>query len=193
MYSSVRSVARSNNVFALDLHAELARGNQGNLFFSPYSLTLALAMTYAGARGETASEMAEVLHFEPWAGKVHAVLEKLHLAVTAEADQGGYRLDIANRLWAQENSNILPEFSRVINRHYGAELGQVDFIHRPEDARLTINDWVERQTETRISDLSVSSSTFSKSCPVSSAYIWLIFSLIFNTSSAVRRTSSAAP
>ncbi len=122
-----------------------------NLFFSPYSISTALAMTYAGARGDTEKEMAQVLHFQVPQDRLPSafasVMAKLH------SQQEGNRLRIANRLWGQQGYDFLPEFLRVTREQYKAELALQDFATKTEEARKTINAWVEKQTEEKIKDL----------------------------------------
>src|SRR5208282_2452007 len=109
-----------NSQFAVDLYGKL-RNQPGNLFFSPSSISTALAMTYAGARGETAGQMARVLHFPTPQDK----------------------LTEANRLWGQQGYHFLPDFLAVTRDSFHAELAEVDFIGHTELARETINEWVE--------------------------------------------------
>src|SRR6478752_931312 len=91
-------IVQGNNRFALELHAHLA-SQPGNLFFSPASLSIALAMTSSGARGETAAEMARVLHFPATNGNIHAALASLHKNLRDSSAASGCRLSLANRLW----------------------------------------------------------------------------------------------
>jgi serpin B len=133
--------------FGCDLFAKL-RSKAGNLFFSPISIETALAMTAVGARGETRSEMDTVLHLganaEAGAG---AFLRGLQAAPGAK-----YQLSVANALWGQQGMPFRQEFLAETNRDYGATLHPVDF-RQPEQARQTINHWVEQQTKDRIKDL----------------------------------------
>ncbi len=143
-------VVQANTAFGLDLYAKLRAGSDGNLFLSPYSISTALAMTYAGARGETATEMAKVLQF----ALPSEQLERTFAALTADLNVGkqGYQLRIANRLWGQTGYTFLRAFLHT-TREYGAELEQVDFARSPEPARHTINAWVEEKTAQKIRDL----------------------------------------
>ena len=147
------AVVQGNNAFALALYARLQNENKGNVFLSPYSISTALAMTYAGARGKTAAEMAEVLHFtvpqEQLPSAFAALAAKLHGDVKKE----GYQLRIANRLWGQTGEHFLPEFLQLTRDDFGAELAQLDFAGNTEAARRTINTWVEKKTEQKIKDL----------------------------------------
>ena len=146
------SVVEGNSQFAVDLYGKL-KGQAGNLFFSPSSISIALAMTYAGARGETAKQMAEVLHFPGPQDQLPAAFAALETMLRPTAGKPGYRLDLANRLWGQQGYHFLPEFLAVTRDDFHAELAQVDFINETEQARATINRWVEQRTEDKIQDL----------------------------------------
>jgi serpin B len=143
------ALVRGNAGFTFDLYARL-RGREGNVFFSSYSISNALAMTYAGARGSTATQMASALHF-PFAG------ERLHRAsgqVIRELNGSrGVELHVANALWTQAGFPIAPDFQAIARDSYGAGVPQLDFRRTPETARTAINAWVEQQTRDRIKDL----------------------------------------
>jgi serpin B len=145
-------IVQGNNRFAIDLHAKL-RAQPGNLFYSPASISTALAMTYAGARGETAEEMVKVLHFPADQTELHAAFSTLRKTLNQAGAASGYRLSLANRLWGQQGYHFLAEFLAITRDAYGAELAPVDFARDPEQARQRINSWVEEQTEGRIKDL----------------------------------------
>jgi len=147
-----------NSVFALDLY-QVLREEGGNLFYSPYSISLALAMTYAGARGETERQMADTLHFTLPQDRLHPAFNALDLELAgrgegAEGKDGeGFRLNIVNAIWGQTGYKFLREFLDVLAENYGAGLRLLDFVKAPEESRITINDWVSDQTEGRIEDL----------------------------------------
>ncbi|MHC4538555.1 MAG: serpin family protein [Planctomycetota bacterium] len=160
-----RSIVEANNRFALELYATL-RGQGGNLFFSPYSVSTALAMTHAGARGQTASQMAQVLHFPTEANETSesapVVLDRRQFAsafgeiikdLNNRGEKGGYTLTVANALWGQKEYGFLKEFLELIDSSYGGRLNEVDFIGAAEASRKTINAWVERQTKEKIKNL----------------------------------------
>jgi serpin B len=147
-----------NCAFALDLYQQL-KENDGNLFYSPYSISLALAMTYAGARGETEEQMAQALHFGLSQDRLHPAFNRLDIEL-AERGQGakgkdgeGFRLNIVNAIWGQKDYDFLDSFLDTLAENYGAGLRVLDFIGAPEESRVTINDWVSEQTEGRIEDL----------------------------------------
>lgn len=148
----------ANSVFAFGLYGAL-RDADGNLFFSPHSISLALAMTYAGARGETATQMADALNLVLPEESLHPALNRLdtELSRRGEGAQGkddeGFRLNIVNAIWGQQGFGFRPGFLDVLAVNYGAGLRTVDFVGATEEARATINDWVARETEDRIRDL----------------------------------------
>ncbi len=144
--------ARGNNAFAIDLYGKL-RSRPGNVFISPASVSTALAMTYAGARGRTAEEMASALHFTLPAQRLHPAEGALLHDLGRGGRSGDYRLAIANALWGQKGAGFLPDFLELTRANYGAGLQEVDFQGATEEARRTINTWVEKQTQDRIKDL----------------------------------------
>ena len=144
------AVVEGNNAFALTLYAQLRR-QDGNLFFSPESISTALAMTYAGARGDTAAAMAKTLHFTLPPDRLHPAMGAL--LGDLNATHQGYQLRVANALWAQQGYKFLDDFLNLMKSDYGAGFNQVDFKSPNDAARLTINQWVELKTENRIKDL----------------------------------------
>jgi serpin B len=145
------AVVKGNNVFALDLYGRL-RQKDGNLFFSPYSISDALAMTYAGARGQTAEQMATTLHFALPAQRLHPAFGELIRYLNAGGKDRKYQLSVANALWGQKGYTFLPDFIRLTKDVYEGGLKEVDFV-KTEEARKTINHWVEEQTKDKIKDL----------------------------------------
>jgi len=147
----VQSIARSNNEFAFDLYGQL-QSSSGNLFFSPTSISTALAMTYAGAEGETEQEMAKTLHFDLPEAQVHPAFASL-IAILNAPEKEAYELRVANRLWGQRGYGFLRRYLETTREDYGAQLAQVDFIDKTELARREINAWIEEQTNDKIKDL----------------------------------------
>jgi len=147
-----------NSAFAFDLYQEL-RQKPGNLFYSPHSISLALAMTYAGARSTTATQMANTLHFTLLPDSLHPAFNSLDLELARRGegakgkDGKGFRLNIVNAIWGQNGYKFLPAFLDVLAENYGAGLRLLDFVQAPEESRLTINNWVSDQTEGKIKDL----------------------------------------
>jgi serpin B len=142
--------ARGNNAFAIELYGQL-RNQTGNLFFSPEGISTALAMAYAGARADTAAEMAKTLHFTMPPGHLHPAMGALLRDRNAAHD--GYQLKEADALWVQTGYSLLPEFIKLNKDNYEADLNHVDFISATEASRQTINIWVEQRTENKIREL----------------------------------------
>ena len=156
--SDIVTLTDGNNEFAFDLYRTLKEAD-GNLFYSPYSISQAMAMTFAGARGETEEQMSDTLHFALPQDRLHPSFNSLdiELGKRGEGAQGkdeeGFRLNIVNAIWGQEGYGFLSQFLDVLAENYGAGLRILDFINAPEASRITINDWVSEQTEGRIEDL----------------------------------------
>jgi serpin B len=148
----IKDLAKSNTQFAVDLYAKL-KAQPGNLFFSPYSISTALAMTYAGAKGNTEQQMASVLHFPLTQDTLHQKFASLQQELNQLGKNGTIELSISNALWAQENHVFLKEFLDLTNKYYNAGLKKVDFKIDPEKARLEINNWVAKETKDKIQDL----------------------------------------
>ena len=147
-----------NNAFAFDLYRALSEG-EGNLFFSPFSVSQALAMTLAGARGETERQMRNTLHYELTQDRLHPTFNALDRELTSRGkglegeENQFFRLNIANAIWGQQGYEFLPTFVDALAEHYGAGLRPLDFAGAPEDSRIRINDWVFDETEGKIEDL----------------------------------------
>jgi serpin B len=152
----LQALVKNNNAFAFDLYQSL-QTQDGNLFSSPYSISLALAMTYAGARGETESQMARALHFLPQ-DQTHPAFNALdlHLREGGKArseKERSLELNIANAVWAEQTYPFLQSFLDTIASNYGAGIRLADFINQSEAVRKEINNWVSDQTEDKIKDL----------------------------------------
>ena len=156
--SDIRDLVAGNSAFAFDLYQALS-AEDGNLFYSPYSISLALAMTYAGARGETELQMANALQFILSQDRLHSAFNGLDLELAGRGegaegtDEEGFRLNIVNALWGQEDFEFLSKFLDLVAENYGAGMRLLDFVNAPEDSRIVINDWVSEQTEGKIEDL----------------------------------------
>jgi len=155
---NMTELVNGNSEFALDLYRKLSE-EEGNVFYSPFSISMALAMTYAGARGETEQQMADTLKFILSQEDLHPAFNALdrELAGRGEGAAGkdgeGFRLNIVNAIWGQQDYKFLDTFLDVLAENYGAGLRLLDFIHAAEESRIVINDWVSEQTEGRIEDL----------------------------------------
>ena len=145
-------MAHQNTAFGLDLYGRL-RTKPGNLFLSPFSISSALAMVYAGARGKTATEMEHVLHFPAGTTQIHEAMGALVRGLNSGAKKNTYELAVANALWGQRGAGFLPEFLSLLKSHYEAGLTELDFRHHTEPARAEINQWVANRTYDKIKDL----------------------------------------
>ncbi len=156
--SDLTTQVSGNNDFAFDLYQSLREGDS-NLFYSPYSISLALAMTYAGARGETAGQMADTLHFDLNQDRLHPLFNSLDIELNKRGegargkDGEGFKLSIINAIWGQKNYKFLSSFLDSLAQNYGAGLRPLDFASELEESRLTINSWVSDQTNEKIKDL----------------------------------------
>jgi serpin B len=154
----LNDLVEGNNALAFDLYQALSN-KDGNLFYSPYSISVALAMTYAGARSETEREMADTLHFALPQDRLHPAFNALDLELAARGagakgkDGEGFRLNIVNAIWGQQDYQFLADLLDVLAENYGAGLRLLDFANAPEQSRVKINEWVSDQTEGRIEDL----------------------------------------
>jgi len=147
--STLAPVVEGDNQFAFDLYAKL-NANRENLFFSPFSISMALAMTYGGAAGETQRQMEEVLHFPYNDNKLHNSLGALLQELTyPAASESGFQMRIANRLWGEERPGyrFQETFLKLTRDFYDAQLEPVSFSEAPGEAAQKINDWVSKQTE----------------------------------------------
>jgi serpin B len=153
-----QAVADGNAAFGLALYRQVEARNP-NLVFSPISISTALAMTFAGARGETETQIGKALRFTLPQARLHPAMNELTAALdtrgagTQGADGNPFRLRIVNTTWAQKGLPMQPAYLDVLAESYGAGVNILDFIGAAEDSRQTINRWVEQQTEERIKDL----------------------------------------
>jgi serpin B len=151
-------VASDNAAFAFDVYKQLVAANS-NIVFSPASISIALAMTYAGAADTTATEMAQALHFTLPPERLHPAFNALDQALASRgegklgADGGPMRLHIVNAAWAERTYTFRSDFLDTLALNYGAGVNLLDFIHAPDPSRLTINAWVADKTENKIKDL----------------------------------------
>jgi serpin B len=150
--ANMQNVVAGNTEFATDLYGKL-RTQEGNLFLSPYSISTALAMTYGGARGETARQMAQTLHFDLPEDELAPAFGDMENGLNAIQANGNVQLAVANSLWPQAGYAFRPEYLRSCKKYYGAAIQPVDYINDTEGARKTINAWVEEKTNDKIIDL----------------------------------------
>uniref|UniRef100_A0A674PNU2 Serpin B6 n=1 Tax=Takifugu rubripes TaxID=31033 RepID=A0A674PNU2_TAKRU len=139
-------LCKANTSFSLALFRKLSdHDTTANIFYSPFSISSALAMVLLGARGNTAAQMSEVHHSNPAADDVHVsfsqLLNELH------KENAPYALSVANRLYGEQSYQFVEDFLGSTKKHYRAELESVDFRAAAETSRSNINSWVEKQTE----------------------------------------------
>jgi serpin B len=157
--TALEALVDGNNEFAYDLYKQLSADKEGNFFYSPYSISLALAMTYAGANGQTEEQMAEVLHFLLEDEELHAAFNKLAIELNSRnevpegSDAQGFELNIVNATWGQRGFEFMQAFLDVLAENYDAGIRLLDYEADPEACRQTINQWVSEQTNGRIEDL----------------------------------------
>ena len=149
---SMKALAEGNTRFALELYDKL-RVADGNLFLSPYSISAALAMTYAGARGETASQMVKALDLALPQDELNPAFADLQGQLNALQEKGGIQLNVANSFWPQAGYPLLGSYVSLVKRYYGVTATPLDYRSDKETARGRINAWVEEQTRNRIKDL----------------------------------------
>ncbi len=148
-----KALAEGSNRFALELYKAIAAEQKGNVFLSPYSISAALAMTYAGARGDTAAQMAKVLGIDNLGERVHPAHADLARRLKGDGAKGRPEFHIANSLWGQKGLPFERDFLKLTKAHYGAGLREVDYIADCEAARAEINKWVSEQTRDMIPNL----------------------------------------
>ncbi|MDH3727460.1 MAG: serpin family protein [Myxococcales bacterium] len=147
-----------NAEFAWRFYHEVAKPGE-NLFFSPYSLSVALAMTWAGARGTTESQIAEAMHFTLRQDRLHAAFNQLDLELATRAEASDvtaplpFMLNVSNALFGQEGFTFLDPFLDTLAENYGAGMQLMDFAGETEASRLAINDWIAERTNDRIEEL----------------------------------------
>lgn len=149
---STEKVVQESNRFAWELYAKL-KSQPGNLFYSPYSVSTALAMTYSGARGETAANMAKALHFGANDETFHVPFGRVVRELNSAGEKRPYQLTVANALWTQQGENFPADFVRVVTDNYNATAKQLDFKSDAEAARRAINEWVDRETHAKIKEV----------------------------------------
>jgi serpin B len=148
----VKLIVDANNQFAFELYSQFEEGNEdGNIFCSPYSILVALTMTYEGARGQTAGEIQSVLHIPEDANARRPNFARIYNEINKKDKE--YRLSTANALWAQKDYSFLKEYTNNVEKYYGGKLTNLDFTGESEKSRQIINKWVEDQTNNKIKDL----------------------------------------
>lgn len=144
-------LADALSTFACNMYGHL-KEEKGNLCFSPYSLAIALSMTYAGAGGETKQQIADLLNFQPEQDKWHLAFAEQIQSLNQYQRLGEVQLYQANSLWPQESEPLLATYTKLLRDHYGIEVFPVNYHNNPEAARLRINQWSSDQTQGRITE-----------------------------------------
>uniref|UniRef100_A0A8W4FBV0 Serpin domain-containing protein n=1 Tax=Sus scrofa TaxID=9823 RepID=A0A8W4FBV0_PIG len=156
------SLSESIIQFAVDLFQQIRRSEGGNIFYSPLSIMSALAMTYLGSRGHTASEIRKALHLKELAenaegatvgraGTVHRQFQRLLTELNKPTN--AYELSVANRLYGDKEVSFSQDYLENVKKFYLASVASVDFVNAAEESRQMINSWVESQTKGKIKDL----------------------------------------
>jgi serpin B len=148
----LKRLARGNSAFALNMYHKIC-DIEGNIFFSPYSISTAFVMTYAGARCETQKQMASVFQFTLSPDELHPSFRALQTHFEELQKKSPIRLNIANALWIQKGYELLQTFLELNQKYYQTSLFNLDFYKDPEGSRIEINRWVEDRTEGKIRDL----------------------------------------
>ncbi len=148
----VSELVHGNNQFALELYKEFQGTEQGkNIFFSPWSMSFALGMTFEGAKGQTAEEMQSVLHLPADDTARRFSFAKVYNLINS--GDKPYKLSTANALWAQKDYAFLQDYFETVEKYYVGKVTNLDFKADTENSRKTINTWVEQQTNNKIKDL----------------------------------------
>ena len=148
--SGIQQVVNANNEFAFDFYSEINKQEEGNIFYSPYSISAALAMTYEGAKGQTAEEMKSVFHF-PESNILRPNFASIYNEINEKDKE--YQLSTGNALWAQQDYQFLPDYLATVEKYYGGKAANLDFVRESEKSRQTINSFIEQQTNDKIKDL----------------------------------------
>jgi len=146
----IQEVVNANNQFAFDLYSKLSESEGGNVFYSPYSIFSALAMTYEGAKGQTAEEMKSVFHFPE-----NNVLRSNYAAIHNNINQEriSYELRSGNALWGLKDYPFLEDYINRIGTYFGGNLTNLDFLKEPEKSRQIINNYIEELTNNKIKEI----------------------------------------
>jgi serpin B len=157
--AQLQSLAQANTAFALEFFNQI-RDTDGNIIFSPFSLSVALSMTLAGAETSTREGMLDALQMTLPENEIHGAFNALLLAIEASQELGQdemegdqFQLNIANSIWGQSDYSFKADFLDILAQHYGAGVYSVDYRQNPEAARNAINKWVAEETEEKIEDL----------------------------------------
>lgn len=145
--AAVHPMISAGNAFAFDLYKRLSK-DAGNVFFSPYSITVALAMAHEGARGATAREMEKALRLP-----ADAAARRDFFAGDINRLGAELGVEMGNAFWAQSDYKFLPQYKETLEKYYQAAAFNADFKTAADKARLEINGWTETKTRGKIKDL----------------------------------------
>jgi serpin B len=151
----LRTLAADNTAFGIDLYTQFSR-KPGNIFFSPYSISEAFAMLYAGAKGETAKEIERTLHYTLKGDSLHSAYRDMLTGFetsTRKVSENGFKLNIANGLWVQTGFPLKSEFVTTLHDYHYSQPASLDFAGAPEQSCTTINDWISNHTQNMIKDI----------------------------------------
>ena len=144
------SLVDSLNNFSFNFYNHVSEGNNSNIFFSPYSIFVALSMAYEGARGNTAAEMSNILNILQNDSATKGSFARIYNLLNQK--QEGYKISTANAFWANQNYKFLPEYISILQNYYMAEAHELDFSDN-EQASDIINTWIELKTNNKIKDM----------------------------------------
>jgi len=147
-------IAAANNAFAFDMYSQLIQlktGEHENVFFSPHSISAAMAICYEGAENTTKEQISNVFYFPTDKNILKVRLERMNDKINSENND--YELQTANALWVQEGYPVKEAYIHSVNKYYDGEVTNLDFIKNPASSRNTINEWVEARTNKKIKDI----------------------------------------
>ncbi len=146
----IQNLVNTNNQFAFELYHELDKSENSNIFYSPYSIYAALAMTYEGAKEQTADEIKSVFHF-PKEDILRPNFAAIYNKINSK--NKAYELRTANALWVQKDFPLLENYTQIVEKYYGAKTSNLDFIKENEKSRQEINSFIEKETNNKIKSL----------------------------------------
>ena len=146
-----KDISDANNMFAFEFLSKVSQQENGNIFFSPYSISSAFSMMYEGARGTTSDEIESVFHFIQDDTTRKNYVKQINSEINSPSQQ--YKLDIANALWVQNDYPIFHGYADTLKQYYVANVTNLDLKGDSENSRKTINTWVENKTNQKIVDL----------------------------------------
>jgi serpin B len=146
----LNSLVNSLNKFSFDFYQKISENTNENIFFSPYSIFVALSMAYEGARGNTSAQMYNLLDFLQNDSATKGSFGKIYNLLNQK--QTGYKINTANAFWVQQNYPFLPDYINILENYYMAEANELDFSKNVEAAKI-INSWIENQTNGKIKDM----------------------------------------